>query len=144
MHPYLVPLGIRLARSQHVRKAFLSCNFCLLVLLLVTSVVRADDAALAPWRGLLGYLNPRTWPFIPVPEVGTDPNGGTTVGILPVFLFVDEHQQVNRIVNGDLTYSEWEFDATYKGAGRIKQTQVSARRWKNGKVVHERFYYNKG
>ena len=47
-------------------------------------------------------------------------------------------------VNGDLSYSEWEFDATYKGAGRIKQVQVAARRWKNGKVVHERFYYNKG
>jgi ketosteroid isomerase-like protein len=47
-------------------------------------------------------------------------------------------------VNGDLSYSEWELDATYKGAGRIKQVQVAARRWKDGKVVHERFYYNKG
>ena len=47
-------------------------------------------------------------------------------------------------VNGDLSYSEWEFDATYKNAGRIKQAQVAARRWKNGKVVHERFYYNRG
>src|SRR3954454_20186269 len=105
MHLYLTPLGIRLARSQRVRKAFLSCNFCLLALLLMTSVVRADDAAPAPSRSFLNYLDPRTWPFIPVPEVGTDPNGGTTVGVLPVFLFVDEHQQVNRIVNGDLTYN---------------------------------------
>src|SRR5882762_4547744 len=24
-------------------------------------------------------------------------------------------------VNGDTSYSEWEFDATYKGAGRVKQ-----------------------
>jgi ketosteroid isomerase-like protein len=47
-------------------------------------------------------------------------------------------------VSGDLSYSEWEFDATYKGAGRVKQVQVAARRWKNGKVVNERFYYNKG
>ena len=47
-------------------------------------------------------------------------------------------------VNGDLSYAEWEFDATYKGAGRIRQAQVAARRWKNGKVVHERFYYNRG
>src|SRR3954462_2474292 len=42
-------------------------------------------------------------------------------------------------VNGDTSYSEWEFDATYKGAGRIKLTQVAARRWKNGLIVHERF-----
>jgi hypothetical protein len=47
-------------------------------------------------------------------------------------------------VNGDTSYSEWEFDATYKGAGRIKLTQVAARRWKNGLIVHERFYYQKG
>jgi len=47
-------------------------------------------------------------------------------------------------VNGDTSYSEWEFDATYKGAGRIKLTQVAARRWKDGQIVHERFYYKKG
>jgi ketosteroid isomerase-like protein len=47
-------------------------------------------------------------------------------------------------VNGDLTYSEWEFDVTYKGAGRIKGAQVAVRHWKNGKVAHERFYYQKG
>jgi ketosteroid isomerase-like protein len=47
-------------------------------------------------------------------------------------------------VNGDTSYSEWEFDATYKGAGRIKLTQVAARRWKDGLIVHERFYYKKG
>jgi len=47
-------------------------------------------------------------------------------------------------VNGDVSYSEWEFDATYKGAARTKLTQVAARRWKDGKIVHERFYYHKG
>jgi len=47
-------------------------------------------------------------------------------------------------VNGDISYSEWVFDATYKGGGRVVQTQVAARRWKDGKVVHERFYYSRG
>jgi ketosteroid isomerase-like protein len=47
-------------------------------------------------------------------------------------------------VNGDLTFGEWEFDATYKGAGRFKLTQVAVRKWKDGRVVHERFYYSKG
>jgi ketosteroid isomerase-like protein len=47
-------------------------------------------------------------------------------------------------VNGDVTFGEWEFDATYKGAGRFKLTQVARRQWKDGKVVHERFYYSKG
>jgi hypothetical protein len=30
---------------------------------------------------------------------------------------------------------------TLKGVGRIQMSQVAVRRWKNGKVVHERFYH---
>ena len=46
-------------------------------------------------------------------------------------------------VNGDTSFSEWEYDMTFKGGNRVKMTEVSARRWQNGKVVSERFYYNK-
>jgi hypothetical protein len=51
---------------------------------------------------------------------------------------------LNSAVNGDVSFGEWEFDATYKGAGRFKLTQTAVRRWKDGQVVHERFYYSKG
>src|SRR5204862_7172895 len=37
-------------------------------------------------------------------------------------------------VNGDVSYSEWEDDITFKGGKRVKMTQVAARRWKGGKV----------
>jgi ketosteroid isomerase-like protein len=47
-------------------------------------------------------------------------------------------------VNGDTSYSEWEYDVTFKGGKQVKQTQVAARRWAGGKVTNERFYYNKG
>jgi ketosteroid isomerase-like protein len=47
-------------------------------------------------------------------------------------------------VNGDVSFSEWTVDASYKGAGRFALTQVAVRRWKDGRVVHERFYYSKG
>lgn len=47
-------------------------------------------------------------------------------------------------VNGDVTFSEWELDATYKGMGRFVLAQVAVRRWRNGQVIAERFYYNKG
>lgn len=50
----------------------------------------------------------------------------------------------NAAVNGDVTFSEWTLDVTYKGAGRVPLTQVAVRKWKNGKVSHERFYYSKG
>jgi ketosteroid isomerase-like protein len=49
-----------------------------------------------------------------------------------------------RAVNGDVTFSEWEYDLTFKGGNRVKMNQVAVRHWKNGKIVNERFYYNKG
>jgi ketosteroid isomerase-like protein len=47
-------------------------------------------------------------------------------------------------INGDVSFSEWEFDITFKGGHRAKLAQVAVRHWKNGKVASERFYYNKG
>jgi hypothetical protein len=47
-------------------------------------------------------------------------------------------------VNGDTAYSEWEMDLTFKNGYRAVLTQVASRRWKDGKVVWERFYYHKG
>jgi hypothetical protein len=44
-------------------------------------------------------------------------------------------------VHGDVSFSEWEMDISLKGIGRVKMAQVAVRRWKNGKVVHERFYH---
>jgi SnoaL-like protein len=44
-------------------------------------------------------------------------------------------------VNGDTSYSEWEYDVTFKNGTRTKLQQVASRRWKNGLVSHERFYY---
>jgi ketosteroid isomerase-like protein len=43
--------------------------------------------------------------------------------------------------SGDVSFSEWEMEVTLKGVGRIKMTQVAVRRWKDGKIVHERFYH---
>lgn len=53
-------------------------------------------------------------------------------------------QLLGSAVNGDVSYSEWALEVTFKGGLRITLTQVAARRWKNGQIVHERFYYNKG
>jgi ketosteroid isomerase-like protein len=44
-------------------------------------------------------------------------------------------------VSGDVSFSEWTMDITMKGVGRIQMAQVAVRRWKNGKIVHERFYH---
>jgi hypothetical protein len=44
-------------------------------------------------------------------------------------------------VNGDVSFSEWTMDVSIKGVGRVQMAQVAVRRWKNGKIVHERFYH---
>jgi hypothetical protein len=40
------------------------------------------------------------------------------------------------------SFSEWEMDVTLKGVGRVKMAQVAVRRWRDGKLVAERFYHN--
>lgn len=42
---------------------------------------------------------------------------------------------------GDVSFSEMEMEVSLKGVGRITMTQVAVRRWKDGKIVHERFYH---
>jgi hypothetical protein len=46
--------------------------------------------------------NPNSWPFIPVPEVATDPNGGVTYGVLPVWLFTDNKNEITSILAPDI------------------------------------------
>ena len=55
-------------------------------------------------HGLFSIWDPRTSPFIPIPEIGTDPNGGTTLGLLTVFL-TSEHDQITRILAPDVIYN---------------------------------------
>lgn len=47
-------------------------------------------------------------------------------------------------INGDTTFSQWWMDITFKNGFRYTNTQVAVRKWKDGKIVHERFFYNKG
>jgi hypothetical protein len=42
---------------------------------------------------------------------------------------------------GDVSFSEWEMEVSLKGVGRIAMAQVAVRRWKDGQIVHERFYH---
>jgi len=51
-------------------------------------------------------------------------------------------QLLGSAVGDDVTYSEWIYELDFKDGRRICMTEVSARRWQGGLVVHERFYYN--
>ena len=43
--------------------------------------------------------------------------------------------------NGDVSFSEWEYNIELEGMGSMRIAQVAVRRWKDGKVVRERFYH---
>ena len=49
---------------------------------------------------------------------------------------------VNTIISDGIVAVEWWFDYTHKEFGTRNYTQVAVQRWKNGKIVEEKFYYN--
>lgn len=51
---------------------------------------------------------------------------------------------ISSAVGDGVTFSEWSYDFQLKGQPRITLEEVARRQWKNGKIVHERFYYQRG
>jgi len=80
----------------------------LTAVLLIAGTARASLLNPADWKlpdsWTSPVFHPSQWPFslFPVPEVATDPNQGTTFGILPVFLFSDDHHEIRQILAPDV------------------------------------------
>jgi hypothetical protein len=50
--------------------------------------------------------------------------------------------EVKAVAYGEnVIISEWFLDYTHTEWGRMSHDQVSVQRWKDGQVIHERFYY---
>ncbi len=60
--------------------------------------------------------NPVREPVIPIPDIGTDPNSGTTVGLLPVWLSSNDQGQISRIIAPDILHNPY---FGYGGDARI-------------------------
>lgn len=41
----------------------------------------------------------------------------------------------------DKTFVEWHYDYTHKEWGKRQYHQIAVQTWKDGKIIHERFYY---
>lgn len=41
-----------------------------------------------------------------------------------------------------VTFSESTFDVTLANGARVTMNQVATRRWRNGQIIHERFYHS--
>ena len=77
----------------------------LALLCLAAAAGAAADPALPLGAGR--WFKPRTAPFIPVPEIDLDPNSGTTVGLIGVWLTTNEHSEVRRILAPDVIYNPY-------------------------------------
>jgi surface antigen Omp85-like protein len=79
-----------------------------------------------PPPGLSGWFNPATAPFIPVPLIGTDPNSGTTLGVLPVWIKTDDNHEIRRIIAPDVLHNPY---FGYGVNGRIYEYSSEDEQW---------------
>ena len=77
------------------------------------------------------------------PRVGKDANRKVEVEFFSSLAEFHLGKLVSSAVNGDVTFGEWFMDVTFKNGHRAQVAQVAVRRWKDGKIAHERFYYHK-
>jgi hypothetical protein len=49
---------------------------------------------------------------------------------------------LNVIVSDGISVTEWRYTFDHKEWGHWDKIQVSVQRWKDGKIIHERHYYN--
>lgn len=45
-------------------------------------------------------------------------------------------------VAGDKAVIEWTMDVSFKDGNRVTMSEVAVQTWKDGKIVHEKFYYD--
>lgn len=101
--------------EQAVHVAYRKICPCL-VLLLGACAARADDipapdasgaSPAQPPGAFSKWLDPSTAPFIPVPLIGSDPNSGTTVGLLPVWIDTNDDHEIRRIIAPDVLHNPY-------------------------------------
>jgi len=67
----------------------------------------ASPVAAPASGGFSRWIDPSTAPFLPVPLVGSDPNSGTTFGLLPVWLHTNDDHEITRIIAPDVLYNPY-------------------------------------
>ncbi len=78
------------------------------------------------------------------PRVGKDVNRKAEQDFFSSLQSWNDGKLEYSAVNGDVTFSQWYMDVTFKNGQQVKMTQVAVRQWKNGQIAHERFFYHKG
>jgi hypothetical protein len=91
--------------------------------------------AATPQPAWTKWFNPETAPFIPVPLIDTDPNGGTTFGLIPTWVRTDDNHNVTRIIAPDVMYNE---NFGFGVHGRIFAFSTADKQWSLVAGIKER------
>lgn len=75
------------------------------------------------------------------PTLGKDANRVREQAFVASIKEFHDAKLVTVAQEGDTTFSQWANDLTLEGVGRVQSSQVAIRRWKDGKIIHERFYH---
>ena len=67
-------------------------------------------------RQKINWLNPTTWPVLPVPLTAVDPNNGTTLGVIPTLLVTNSRSEITDIIAPDIMHNPY---FGWGGHGRI-------------------------
>ena len=53
----------------------------------------------------INWLNPTSWPVLPVPLTAVDPNNGTTLGVIPTMLVTNARSEITDIIAPDIMHN---------------------------------------
>lgn len=67
----------------------------------------APSSAVGPPGALSRWLDPATAPFIPIPEIDTEPHAGLTLGVIPTWLRTNSRDEIERIIAPDIIHSQY-------------------------------------
>ena len=73
----------------------------------VTGPIPAPRPRQAQSRHRINWLNPTTWPVLPVPLTAVDPNNGTTLGIIPTVLMTNSRSEITDIIAPDFMHNPY-------------------------------------
>lgn len=104
--------GVRMRRRRQTGTAAAACAWLILSARAVAAAAEPGAAAPAAppppnpdW--LARWTDPATAPFIPIPEIDTDPQSGTTLGMIAVMLKTNDRGEIERILAPDLFKTQY-------------------------------------
>jgi hypothetical protein len=77
------------------------------------------------------------------PCLGKDANRERQYKFFSLVKEVHSVTLVGTAVTDNRAYSEWDYDLSFNDDLRYRLVEVAVRQWSHGKVIHERFYWDR-